>query len=372
LEPFLACASLSVVGGGHLGVRLRVRQAQAMEADTAQAGRGAMFANAQQLADALLPFAQESRSFVRYDEAPKAHESKLDVDAIMRHAALLEALRRLAPKLGFRRSTMTEAMGIVFDTMNTKWQLKASDKHDYVATLSARLMNMCRNVQQGQLKSPRAAWVLALPWVAQSGADAMASNSGAGGSASARGASASVGVAGSASARAGGASASAGAAGSASASAGGDLAATFGYDVLLRQAWRQKGTMAKKEFAVKWLVEGKPAESFPQAQFADGELWSCGDITVAELQEPASRKRGRPEAIVDKIHPITKHRILVKPRADRWPLVAMYEQQRQVLQVRCDVFPGAGLREQEANALKHVADLAEKYMAGTSLEDIKT
>ena len=51
------------------------------------------------------------------------------------------------------------------------------------------------------------------------------------------------------------------------------------------------------------------------------------------------------------MHMTTKNNLQVKPRADRNPLVIMYEQGNQICQVRVEGFPGDDKKEQTLAAM---------------------
>ena len=81
------------------------------------------------------------------------------------HLSLLKKLHALFPKMCFTKSTVGAALTILRTRMLKKWPaMSESEWADWHKTMRARLRNMCRAVTQGQLKSPKADWVAALPW----------------------------------------------------------------------------------------------------------------------------------------------------------------------------------------------------------------
>ena len=128
------------------------------------------------LSDALLPVAS-SKNFVQYNESALVVDSKLDTKLISKHHDVLSAFHSVDPKLTFKKSTLGAAMQIIWRSRHQEWKLEAKHGKSWTEVMSIRCANILRNVGQGMLKSPKAAWVKSLPFVAASAGASVATTS---------------------------------------------------------------------------------------------------------------------------------------------------------------------------------------------------
>ena len=131
------------------------------------------------LADVFGLFAS-SPSVCKYDgESATTSKAKLvkeGTHGIPGSHELLAQLQKLQPNLSFTKMQVKLALELVFQRLldedatnpdkRKRWasRLTAKEKDDWVETIQRRTRNLCRVVAQGLLKSPKAPWVLALPW----------------------------------------------------------------------------------------------------------------------------------------------------------------------------------------------------------------
>jgi len=115
------------------------------------------------------------RSFCTYaDESKRLTDAKLvhGQHGVEGHHSLLAALNGLQENLVFKKSTVEEAMDLIFEKHGKSFgRMTEGERADWKETLTRRLRNLCRAVSQGDCKSRNAAWVKALPWHAASGTD---------------------------------------------------------------------------------------------------------------------------------------------------------------------------------------------------------
>ena len=139
---------------------------------------------------------------------------------------------------------------------------------------------------------------------------------------------------------------------------------------LQTSAWRadrrvcKKGT--NKEPCVKMVpARGKESrdDDFMTAVWRDGMKKGMAEITVGEFKqrEAAQDKKGQNRIGWSQVHPVTKSLIQVKPRADRNPLVSLYEQGCQIAQVRTQGFHDHDPKKQQEGAMTFLTDIAIMY-----------
>ena len=127
-----------------------------------------------------------------------------------------------------------------------------------------------------------------------------------------------------------------------------------GWDNEHMQAWRadpKTDPKLKAKDTVPWkgliVPEDESDGSFMVARWPDGHEWAVPNVTVKywKTRQEALRKKEttkRPSIMLKfaKMQESTKNLIEVKPRKDRFPLLSIYIQGQQVLQVQQDGFPG--------------------------------
>ena len=84
-----------------------------------------------------------------------------DAKELVKHAALWKALRHLQPNLAFTAAHVSAAIGLCVEDKNSWFEGgdSKSKREEWIKTMPARLRAMCRDIQQTQLRAPRAAWL---------------------------------------------------------------------------------------------------------------------------------------------------------------------------------------------------------------------
>jgi len=231
-------------------------------------------------------------------------KSGVDIGLVGQHHELLAALHTAQANLSFRRTDVVAAIrGLA--AANPQWAIKEEHLDNYCSTMAQRVLNMCRAVSQGIIRHPRKppAWVQSLPWMA--------------------------------------------AAAAASAASAGSSAPEYmyGYCPEVRQAWRQlAGGERQWSCSIAIPKEAQPTDAVT-ATWGDGSSWVVSDVCVRDFQQGAreSPKVGAeaaPQVFLETTHARSHNRVVVKERRDRQLLVSLFEQQRQLLQVRADACGG--------------------------------
>ena len=287
------------------------------------------------LMDVLLPFASD-RSFVRYCEAERVADATVHVALIEQHHGLLHALYKVQPNLSFRKDTVEACMSALVEKQGPSWQLSLSDYTDWAETMCRRLRNLCHVVSQGVNGHPKCLWVRALPW--KSGAKE----------------------------------------GLGSDNINQDKTNPtyiFGFDAELRQAWRQVvgSPSARKELTSDLSAPPGAKDTDPiQAPWPDGAKAIINDVLCHELEAVLKIKTstGSCDLWVGE-HCQSHNKLRVCKRADRVPLVVLYEQKRQVLQMREDS-GGKGNTDDVVLAMIKIAKLySEDAITKTELHEKK-
>ena len=97
----------------------------------------------------LTPIAKEKgRAFIKYDASKKVGGSKLNADKLIAAAAVLAAVHIAARGKVYTRSDIKGAMESIFDECMESWGFEEKHRPDWVSTMTNRLMNMQRHMQQ--------------------------------------------------------------------------------------------------------------------------------------------------------------------------------------------------------------------------------
>ena len=108
------------------------------------------------LSAALLPFVT-SVTWLSYDESP---HPKVNQKAILAHAEAVRACIAVQDNLAFRRRTMDDVFSQIIKEVPFQAQLDEEQTQDWIVTMSRRFRNLLRHCQQGRVK--RASWVVKL------------------------------------------------------------------------------------------------------------------------------------------------------------------------------------------------------------------
>ena len=303
------------------------------------------------------------KSFVRYDESPKVAKSKLDAKRVTQHVDILAELKRVSPNLSFGRKVMKTCLEKVCSEFGEAWGLSPEQGRDWVLSISLRVRNMCFAVASAERKKPLAKWLESLPW-----------NSGA----PPDGSSASPVVAGKAVGRESG--------------GGRPSAMRVGRQERTKRAYSvswntELGLPVRKEIGVGGKPElGNPlsleelralpsGHSAVVATFRDGAQLEVPELTkdVAMAMMSGRRSHEQDACLWESEVASSKNRLHIAQRTDRFLLLSMYEQQKQVLQLRLDRFgpldqpqPKVVARSHPtlAKALEFMIPLGVEYASG--------
>ena len=290
----------------------------------------------QAILDALKEVAVD-RHWVRYDEAKKCQDAKVQVDRINNEQShkLLSALHKLTPKLVFVRSAIKESISKLYDS-NGGWGMQEDLKEQYVDIMARRTINLCRVVGQAITHKHPPAWIQHLPFV------------------SGRNAAEPV-----------------------PATRSDAFVWVYTFDRTTRQAFRTNAannSSSKPEAAVDLLVD--PKKQYPVAKFADGSQAEitdilCSDLTSASSSShapapgaaipiPPRRQKKRKAAVLNsnvlfsERHKVSSNLIQVKVRIDRKMLISIYDGGRQVCQLP--------LHSSSSDPAADEADLRKSFM----------
>ena len=305
----------------------------ASESRSRFAGIAADIADA--LRDVVLP---SGRSFLRFDESSKTSEVKTDVAAVEAAHVLLDALHKVEPRLNFTKSAFRSMSQTFLKETEERgdWKLAEKDVEGYLTTMSCRLMNLCHVVKQGECKKVLAKWVLQLPWragISQPRETILDDDD-----------------------------------------TPGEVAYKYGWDREARKAWRipvgvnikSKADVQKtKEFCVQVKMPSN-LEAPVVAEWHDGHTWDVAEVNGADFSGGARKAPQTLHIYYEGEHKDTHHALVVKPRADRQPLMALYEQRAQILQVNVKDF------ESEAAAGTFLAQIGKAYAAGDIMKETLT
>ena len=108
-------------------------------------------------------------------------------------------------------------------------------------------------------------------------------------------------------------------------------------------------------------TDGEPTDPIV-AVFKDNSTAHITDLTCGAYKAMSQKSRnGRRPASFTGFHCVSNHKVVIHRRPDAILLLVMLEQQKQILQVRVDKFPGIDIEEQERAASKFMAALAAEY-----------
>eukprot|EP00969_Alexandrium_andersonii_P198376 8760999-Alexandrium_andersonii.AAC.1 len=316
------------------------------------------------IVEELAPLVQESgRSWIRYSE----ERQLVDVPGIKAVEGPLAVFQKHQANLAYSRSALQAIARGLLERFQSRpsWAVRQPDIESYVQVIAKRLTNVLRVVHQAELKSAKTPWVASLPWH-QCDRDAVApamASSGAGSSAGSGGPGGAE-VGGQSSPVASRACTSPPAAApkkpvsrlkkrgafldeasEASQKSERDRKLqrcaepqtvgdeyTYGWDSLNLIAWRVLNSNPKhRELSVSLeFDDSSPDSASPVARFRDGDQWEVSDITVGELRNSSKSGSDTPAVLWEGEHVVTHAKLQIRPRPDRFPLLSLYEQKRQV------------------------------------------
>ena len=111
---------------------------------------------------------QKGITFCRYsDQTNEVQRAKLFEADLPAEHELLHDLKKLKANLNFKKTMMEQALEILKSKL--KWKITNADFKEYQVTMTKRMRNMCRVVNQGEVKKNKSGsgpkWLLDLPWI---------------------------------------------------------------------------------------------------------------------------------------------------------------------------------------------------------------
>lgn len=307
--------------------------------------------DSQSIVDVLRPFAEKSKNWIKYDEAPTVNASKTMPELLQKYAGIIEALHSVSNNMCFTRSSVKTAVATLYSEMSDAWGIDPAHKNEYIETMTRRVVNMCRVVNQAQVKRNKAPWFLNLSF-----APAPASKS----------------------------RSSAAAATDPSDRTRRRQASAeqheinqpdkkhkanklnnndtffYGFSEELQSAWRKPALRpnAPQELTHDLrIMPGAQDTDCIVAFFPDGTHHEITDLTVQQWRQLRQLRRDGPRRNVlwsgERLD--THEKVEVKPRADRSKLMSIFCMGKQILQVRVDSFSN------ETAAGDFMIDLAKRF-----------
>lgn len=127
-------------------------------------GRARFAGSIADLAETLEPYVTKLK-FLSYTEKL---EGPVERKVIVAQQDMLNALRTLQPNLAFPQEKTRDAFKVLAAGKNTIWQLTDSQLEDWSSTMARRTRAMCRHLQQALTKNvTKPKWLMAMAWVVE-------------------------------------------------------------------------------------------------------------------------------------------------------------------------------------------------------------
>ena len=300
-----------------------------------------------ELASQLGEFAhRKGKSFIRFDDAATVEESKNDAALLAKHKDIIDACGGQP----ITRKTVKRAMEAVLEDKKGKWKVEKEDEQNWVETMTRRFLNMMYHENKSSSSKK----------VAGSGTKAAAAAASEGGD---------------------GSSSSSKAVASAAASAPTEArgvatedprkkeiskkAYSFGWNAELGLAWRKPVDAQDKHKEISLAPEIVPDQPDGGTKllvtFVDG-MQKHVSLSKPEFEvflQRSSTSASGCKPLLEAEHKKTHNKITVRQRPNRGLLVSMYDQAKQILQVRADRF-GHIPDEECAKPLPHESEIIKK------------
>lgn len=326
--------------------------------------------------------ASKGKVLCRYpSEEAKVQDAKCIPKAIAAEDDLLLLLHKASKELAFPKTAVESGLRLTLKSCNSlkNWRLNEADGKDWVETIGRRIRNLCRVVAQPLSKGRCPKWIKTLTFYkkmnAQHDADEDAEIDAEVAAATAAAPAAEDGSSEEAEEEE---EADADEGDSATGTEKPTLVVSFCKELMLATRHDVAVGQATKETSLPIEICGETAldkMTLVQATFKDGSKALVPGLTVASYRQLLKRGDGektKVKVLWSSHHVETKHLIYVQQRIDRQLLLSLYEQTRQRLQIRVDVFgpvedQGRHLPRDSAvlaRALDFMRPIAEKFAAG--------
>jgi hypothetical protein len=131
----------------------------------ASASRPRWSGSAAEMAAALRPHVErDGRSFIKYDEAKNVHQTILDKPKIVQYQKVILSCRALCPRLIFTKKIVAAAFKLLATDFEQKWKFSTEQSTDWQQTMILRLTNMLSQVHAAEEKNNLPKWLKELSW----------------------------------------------------------------------------------------------------------------------------------------------------------------------------------------------------------------
>ena len=239
------------------------------------------------LAAKLRPFvARDGASWLKYSEEEQVTKATVDKQLLLAQRAIYQACKELQANVCFTKATVRYAMQELIGDFREGFGFSDSDVSDWVETMTRRLRNMFYIIRVADNKDKKPQWLVELN----------------------------------------------------AETAGGD-GYKYGFDKDLRVGWRVAVGDRKqnKELSLPLQVPADAPDDTLKVKFEDGSTWEVPDMCNKDFEKIA-KQRGRDPPLWQGRHSKSHNLLQISQRPDRNLLCSLFEQTKQVLQVRMSLF----------------------------------
>ena len=278
---------------------------------------------------ALAPIVKaKGKTWLKYEEHGKVKDAPVNVTAILKAADVLQALATVDQKLDFKRSQFVHVVCMILEKNKGAWKFPTDHASAYTTTMVNRLMNITNHVAQNLSRPKPALWTQKLN---MTGLNTVAAPPEA--LAPPQAAAASLQAAGPVDLGADGASPPY--------ECGWKKDLGLGYRIRVGAPWKD-AELAEPCFAgaLALLKEQGRGNEALVVSFLDGSTAVLPDMTnerALELLETTGQAPKKTKLIAVE-HKATHHALTVSQRAGPWLFLSLFEQSRQIGQIRVDLW----------------------------------
>ena len=288
----------------------------------------------------LKGFAQKKgRLFCKYPcEVEQLAKSTLNIKSVYAHHDLLEVLKKMQTNLSFPKKVVRKGMEVLVKDLKDEFALKPEQVEDYINTTTKRIRCLGRVVMQGDSKNKHVGWVKDLPWNRAGdveheaeACEGKSSTKGKRGNTGKKGASGSEASSRNASSTSGAEASSL----SLDVACANDLIYEFNEELVVCVRTPLDGGPQDISLPLSVPSSGSDAD-IVMATWASGDTHEVPGLTIGRLKEVLGRGSSVGDLWVA-TQKETKHKLTIKQRVDRCLLLSLFEQQRQILQLRMNL-----------------------------------